>query len=94
MKIAKKKNLTLSIGILILIYLLLNTVSYNPALAAESNPDHCAKAYIATAEKTGHIKGMGDGSYHPEDTLTRAQGISLILRLSTKDISGIKLTSV
>ncbi len=168
MKIAKKRNLTLSVGILILIYLLLNTVSYNPALAADSNPvantietkfsdvpstdanamyinflnnrsiisgypdgsfhpneglsraqaatvivkaagltvdpqaetmfsdvsnDHWAKAYIAAAEKTGYIKGMGDGSYHPEDTLTRAQAISLILRLSTKDMSGIKLPS-
>ncbi|MDD3363842.1 MAG: S-layer homology domain-containing protein, partial [Syntrophomonas sp.] len=53
--------------------------------------NHWAKAYIATAAKAGYISGMPDGSYHPEEKLTRAQAISLILRLSKQDISGIKL---
>ncbi|MDD3363843.1 MAG: S-layer homology domain-containing protein [Syntrophomonas sp.] len=52
---------------------------------------HWAKAYIATAAKAGYISGMPDGSYHSEEKLTRAQAISLILRLSKQDISGIKL---
>jgi len=49
--------------------------------------EHWAKDYIAASAKAGYLQGLPDGSYHPEDQLSRAQGISLILRLSQQDQS-------
>ncbi|PKM77212.1 MAG: hypothetical protein CVU90_08665 [Firmicutes bacterium HGW-Firmicutes-15] len=46
--------------------------------------DHWAAANIAAATKVGYLKGFPDGTYKPEDKLTRAQGIALIMRLSTQ----------
>lgn len=43
---------------------------------------HWAAAYITAAAKDGYLKGYPDGSYRPEDKLSRAEGINLILRLS------------
>ena len=46
--------------------------------------EHWAAANIAAAARAGYIKGFPDGSYHPEEELTRAQGIALIMRLSSQ----------
>jgi hypothetical protein len=48
------------------------------------NADHWAAASIAAAAQAGYIKGFPDGTFKPEETLTRSQGISTILRLSTQ----------
>ncbi|MEN6327888.1 MAG: S-layer homology domain-containing protein [Syntrophomonas sp.] len=45
---------------------------------------HWAAPSIAAAAKAGYLKGYPDGAYHPDETLTRAQGISLIMRLSSQ----------
>ena len=69
-------------------------LSVDPTLTSpfsDVSDNHWAKAYIATAAQAGYISGMPDGSYHPDEKLTRAQAISLILRLSKQPISGAKL---
>ena len=43
---------------------------------------HWAFIAIGAAEKAGLISGFPDGTYRPNDTLTRAQSVALILRLS------------
>lgn len=57
-----------------------------PEVSQSEFPDvkasHWAAASIAAASKAGYLKGFPDGNYHPEEKLTRAQGISLIMRLS------------
>jgi len=45
---------------------------------------HWAINYITAAEKAGYLKGFGDGTFRPEQTLTRAQAVSLIMRLATQ----------
>ncbi|MEN6350268.1 MAG: cadherin-like beta sandwich domain-containing protein [Syntrophomonas sp.] len=55
---------------------------------------HWAKSYINAVAKAGYIKGMPDGSFLPEEKLTRAQGISLLLRLSKQDQSLATLPSL
>jgi len=45
---------------------------------------HWAAGYIAAAERAGYLKGFGDGTFRPDQTLTRAQAISLVMRLSVQ----------
>lgn len=45
---------------------------------------HWSSSYIDAAAKAGYIKGFPDGTYKPDDKLTRAQAISLIMRICTK----------
>ncbi len=44
--------------------------------------DHWARPYIVAAVKAGYINSYPDGTYKPEQKLSRAEGISLLLRLS------------
>lgn len=44
--------------------------------------EHWARPYIATAVKAGFISGFPDGTFRSDQPLSRAQGISLLLRLS------------
>ncbi|MGE5391827.1 MAG: S-layer homology domain-containing protein, partial [Deltaproteobacteria bacterium] len=46
--------------------------------------DYWAANYIETAAKAGYLKGFSDGTFRPDQNLTRAQAISLIMRLSTQ----------
>lgn len=46
--------------------------------------DHWAVNCINAAEKAGYLSGFPDGSYRPETSLTRAQSISLVMRLCTQ----------
>ncbi|MEN6324757.1 MAG: S-layer homology domain-containing protein, partial [Syntrophomonas sp.] len=46
--------------------------------------EHWAAASIAAAAKAGYLKGYPDGSFHPDEKLTRAQGVALVMRLSTQ----------
>ncbi|MGE5391826.1 MAG: S-layer homology domain-containing protein [Deltaproteobacteria bacterium] len=56
-----------------------------PAEAASSFMDvpasHWATKYISAATEAGYLKGFPDGTFRPDEKLTRAQGISLIMRL-------------
>ncbi len=45
---------------------------------------HWAAGYINASAAAGYITGFPDGSFHPEESLTRAQGISLIMRLCSQ----------
>ncbi|MEN6325252.1 MAG: S-layer homology domain-containing protein, partial [Syntrophomonas sp.] len=53
--------------------------------------DYWAAAYIAAAVKAGYLKGFPDGNYKPEEKLSRAQGVSLTLRLSKQSDPGVAL---
>lgn len=44
---------------------------------------HWAAPYINAASQAGYITGFPDNTYQPDTVLTRAQGISLFLRLSS-----------
>lgn len=46
--------------------------------------NHWAAAYIEASVKAGYIKGFTDHTFQPDKNLTRAQAISLIMRLSTQ----------
>jgi len=46
--------------------------------------NHWAASYINAAAAAGYLKGFPDGTFKPDTKLTRAQGISLIMRLSTQ----------
>lgn len=53
-----------------------------PITFTDVKSDYWAAPSIAAATQAGYISGFPDGTFHPEENLTRAQGISLILRLS------------
>ncbi|MEN6350269.1 MAG: S-layer homology domain-containing protein [Syntrophomonas sp.] len=62
------------------------TVDQNSQSAfSDVNASYWAKGYINAVAKAGYIQGMPDGRYLPEEKLTRAQGISLLLRLSKQN---------
>ncbi len=52
---------------------------------ADVKSDHWAATSIAAAAQAGYLKGYPGGSFKPEEKLTRAQGISLVLRLSKQE---------
>ena len=56
--------------------------------------DHWAATYIDGCVKAGYIKGYPDGSFQPEEKLSRAQGISLVLRLSKQDMNRASLPQI
>lgn len=44
--------------------------------------DHWAAGHIAAAAEQGYFQGYPDGSFHPDEQLTRAQAVYLLVRLS------------
>ncbi|MEN6325844.1 MAG: S-layer homology domain-containing protein, partial [Syntrophomonas sp.] len=69
----------------------LSQTSENKAVFKDVSAGHWAAGSIAAAAEAGYLKGYPDGTYHPEEKLTRAQGISLILRLSKQKDTGVEL---
>lgn len=55
---------------------------------------HWAAGYIAAAVKAGYITGFPDGTYRPQATLTRAQGINLFLQLATEKDSSEEIPAL
>ena len=66
-----------------------NDISFN-----DVKPEHWAAGYIAAAVKSGYLQGMGNGSYRPDQPLSRAQAISLIMRLSRQEDSQAALPAL
>ncbi|MGE5389889.1 MAG: S-layer homology domain-containing protein, partial [Deltaproteobacteria bacterium] len=62
----------------------LQTLPVNNSSFKDVAVDHWAAAYINAAAQAGYLKGFADGTYQPESNLTRAQGVSLIMRLCTQ----------
>ena len=56
--------------------------------------NHWAAAYIESCAKAGYMEGYPDGSFHPDEILSRAQGISLVLGLSRQDMSQASLPQI
>lgn len=69
----------------------LNQISENKAVFKDVSNGHWAAGFIAAAAAAGYLKGYPDGTYRPEEKLSRAQGISLILRLSKQKDTGVEL---
>ncbi|MGE5391799.1 MAG: 6-bladed beta-propeller [Deltaproteobacteria bacterium] len=46
--------------------------------------DHWAAGYIEAAIRAGYLTGYPDGRYKPDKYLTRAEGVSLVMRLCTQ----------
>lgn len=62
-------------------------VSYNGGNSFTDVPsDHWAARYIALAEHLGWIKGYPDGSFKPEQAITRAEAMTLINRVLERDV--------
>lgn len=53
----------------------------NGGLFSDTPEGYWANGYIATAAKRGYIYGYPDGSFHPEENITFAQGITILLRV-------------
>lgn len=53
--------------------------------------DHWAAPYITAAAQAGYITGFPDGSFHPEEGLSRCQGMSLFLRLTHQSLNEAEL---
>jgi|GEM_PF-2071066 len=62
----------------------LKTPAVNTASFKDVPLAHWASPYVDAASKAGYIKGFPDGSYQPDAKLTRAQAISLVMRLCTQ----------
>jgi len=52
---------------------------------------HWAAGYINAAATAGYLKGFPDNTFRPEEKLSRAQGISLFMRLSKEDMGQAEL---
>jgi len=52
-------------------------------LYKDVNAAHWAALYISAASKAGYISGFPDGTFHPDEKLTRAQAMSMLMRLCT-----------
>ncbi|MCL0081026.1 S-layer homology domain-containing protein, partial [Peptococcaceae bacterium] len=64
------------------------------ATFSDVGSDHWATAVIAVAEQAGYLAGFPDGTFRPEEPITRAQGISLVLRLAKADLPVIPLPAL
>ncbi|MBN3032580.1 MAG: S-layer homology domain-containing protein [Candidatus Saganbacteria bacterium] len=52
-----------------------------PPAFADVLPDYWAAPYIVRAQMLGYLKGYPDGTFRPDSTITRAEGVALIARL-------------
>lgn len=50
-------------------------------LFSDTPEGYWANGYIASAAKNGYIYGYPDGNFHPEENITFAQGLTIILRV-------------
>ncbi|MDD3269927.1 MAG: S-layer homology domain-containing protein [Syntrophomonadaceae bacterium] len=48
---------------------------------------HWAESFIAATSQGGYMEGFADGSFHPDEELSRAQGIAAIMRLVYKTLN-------
>ncbi len=53
----------------------------NGGLFSDTPEGYWANGYISAAAQKGYIYGYPDGSFHPEESITFAQGITIILRV-------------
>ncbi len=60
----------------------LTTPTVGQASFTDVAVDYWAASYIDAAARAGYLKGYSDGTFRPDEKLTRAQAISLIMRLS------------
>jgi len=62
----------------------LKTPAAEEVLFKDLPANHWDASYIAAAIKAGYLKGYPDRTYHPEALLSRAEGISLVMRLCSQ----------
>ncbi|MEQ8175519.1 MAG: S-layer homology domain-containing protein [Syntrophomonadaceae bacterium] len=74
----------------VLIYKAKNLSPVQPAGSTfnDLGPDHWAYPYITTMVQNGILAGYPDGSFRPEDPVTRAQCAALLLRLTSSTLNG------
>ena len=79
--------------ILILIILIITWFRSSTAIAIDSGADgfkdtaaHWAKEYINCLAANGAIKGYTDGTFKPENKITRAEFIAILLRALSSDV--------
>lgn len=57
------------------------SVTTNSGFVDVDSVNHWAKGYISIGVSNGFINGMGDGTFHPDDKVTYAQMIKMIVNL-------------
>lgn len=72
----------------------LNTMAGGKSIFKDVPADHWAAGSIIAASQAGYIKGISDNSFQPETKLTRAQGISLFMKLSRQPDTGAVLPTL
>ncbi|MEN6350886.1 MAG: S-layer homology domain-containing protein [Syntrophomonas sp.] len=55
---------------------------------------HWSATYIKAAAKSGYLNRLPDNIYNPEEALTRAEGVCMVLGLSKQSYTGVKLPQV
>lgn len=66
--------------------LILTALTVGACAAWEDVPeDHWAADAIAEMEKEGIVNGFPDGTFHPNDTLTRAQFLAMVVRAAAPE---------
>ncbi|MEH2933918.1 isopeptide-forming domain-containing fimbrial protein [Acutalibacter sp. JLR.KK004] len=64
------------------------------ALFNDVTPDHWAYQAVNAAAEAGWIKGYPDGSFKPDDFITRAEAVSLINRMRNRVITAEELKAL
>ncbi|MEN6326370.1 MAG: S-layer homology domain-containing protein, partial [Syntrophomonas sp.] len=72
----------------------LDITGQNVSGMKDADQNHWATGYIGAAVKAGYIKGYPDGTFKPDDKLSRAEGISLVFGLSRETDPGVELPSL
>jgi len=58
-----------------------DTIEEGEIFFSDVSPNSWAAPYIATASAKGWISGFQDGSFHPDDKITRAQAVTIINKM-------------
>lgn len=68
---------------------LIDTADFNDVPEA-----HWANRYIAAAQKSGYVTGYGDGTFRPENTISRAEVAAIINRLQNISCDATSIADV
>ncbi|NLC07886.1 MAG: S-layer homology domain-containing protein [Syntrophomonadaceae bacterium] len=69
----------------------LNLAEVTESGFSDLSADHWAFAAIGAAVKAGYLQGYPDGTFRPEQPISRAEGIVLALRLSKSELPVVAL---
>ncbi|MBQ2741967.1 MAG: S-layer homology domain-containing protein [Oscillospiraceae bacterium] len=85
-----KKIIRLLLGLVLLLSLYSVAVAASPETYADLKPEHWAYGEITVCTENGIFKGYPDGSFRPEETMTRADAEAAVTRqFESANLTGI-----